>query len=216
MRERSKQSVQQTSREGQENPITRHPSEGGQGLAHQGRWSALAGGSPFSVVRRMMEDMDRFFETFGSAGNLFPGLEAPRQALGTWSPDVEVSQHDGSLTVCADLPGMRKEDIEIELQGDTLILRGQRHEEHEEQRGNVSYSERSYGSFVRTVALPTRVEPEEVDATFQNGVLRVTLQLPEESRRRRIQIHAGGAEREGRDLTTGSGDDPPQDKSAHN
>jgi len=172
MTEQSKQSLKQTSREGQDIPIQRRAAEGEQGLAQQGRWSPFAGGSPFSVVRRMMEDMDRFFENFGSATSLFPGLQGARQALGRWSPEVEVSERDGNLVVSADLPGIRKEDIDIELQDDALILRGQRNEEHEEHRGNVSYSERSYGSFVRTVAVPTGVKPDDIDASFQNGVCR--------------------------------------------
>jgi len=166
----------------------------------------------------MMEDMDRFFENFGSTSGLLPSLQGPRQAwsLGGWSPNVEVSEREGSLIVSADLPGMSKEDIDIELQDDALILRGQRNEEHEEQRGNVSYSERSYGSFVRTIALPTGVKPDDVDATCKNGVLQVTVRLPEESRRRRIQIRAGSGEQENRNLSAGTAEKPAQEKGAHN
>jgi len=165
----------------------------------------------------MMDDMDRFFENFGSASSLFPALHGARQdwALGTWAPDVEVSERDGNLMVSADLPGIRKEDIDIELQDDALILRGHRNEEHEEKRGNVSYSERSYGSFVRTVALPSAVKPDDIDATFQNGVLQVTLRLPQESSRRRIQIR-GGEEQEARNLSAGTAETPAQERSSHN
>jgi len=223
MAEQSKHSVKQTSREGQgqDIPITRRGSEGGENLSQQpqGRWSGIAsgfaGGSPFSVVRRMMEDMDRFFENFGSG--LFPSHRGAGQAwsLGTWSPDVEVSERDGNLVVSADLPGIRKEDIDIELQDDALILRGHRHEEHEEQRGNVSYSERSYGSFVRTIALPTGVKPDDVDASCQNGVLKVSVRLPQESGRRRIEIRGGSAEQETRNLP-GTAEQSAPDKSTHN
>jgi len=219
MAEQSKHSVKQTSREGQDIPITRRGPESGQGLTQQGqgRWSPFAGGSPFSIVRRMMEDMDRFFENFGSGSGLFPSLQGPGQAwsLGTWSPDVEVSERDGNLVVSADLPGIGKEDIDIELQDDALVLRGHRHEEREEQRGNVSYSERSYGSFVRTIALPTGVKPDDVDATCQNGVLQVSVRLPQESRRRRIQIRGGSSEQEARNLP-GTAEEPAQEKGTHN
>jgi len=166
----------------------------------------------------MMEDMDRFFENFGSANSLFPALHVPREtwSLGMWSPDVEVSERDGNLVVSADLPGIRKEDIDIELQDDALILRGKRNEEHEEKRGNVSYTERSYGSFVRTIALPPAVKPDDMDATFQNGVLRVTLRLPQESSRRRIPIRGGESEQETRNLSTGTAEAPAQERSSHN
>jgi len=166
----------------------------------------------------MMDDMDRFFENFGSASSLLPALHGDRQtwSLGTWSPEVEVSERDGNLVVSADLPGIRKEDIDIELQDDALILRGQRNEEHEEKRGNVSYSERSYGSFVRSIALPQAVKPDDIDATFQNGVLQVTLRLPQESSGRRIQVRGGDVEQEGRNLSAGTAEAPAQERSSHN
>jgi len=167
----------------------------------------------------MMEDMDRFFENFGSASSLFPTLQGARQlwSRGTWSPEVEVSERDRRLLVTADLPGIRKEDIDIELQDGALILRGQRNEEREEQRGDVSYSERSYGSFVRSIALPPEVKSDDIDATFQNGVLQVTLPLPQESRRRRIQISAGEeGEQQGRNLSAGASEGQVQERRAHN
>lgn len=228
MAEQARQSVSQTSDARQDVPITRRAGESGQGLAQQqeGGKAIFEGRSPFSVVRRMMEDMDRLFENFDSArsllpalqGSLLPALQGRRQgwSLGTWMPEVEVSERDGKLLVSADLPGMRQEDIDLELRDDALILRGQRNEEREEQRSNVSYSERSYGSFVRTIALPTGVKPDDVEATFQNGVLQVALPLPQESSRRRIEIRGGGAAQEARNLTSGAAEPTAQEKGKHN
>jgi len=162
--------------------------------------------------------MDRFFENFGSASSLFPMLQGAGQtwSRGTWSPDVEVSERDGRMVVTADLPGIRKEDIDVELQDGALMLRGQRNEERKEQRGDVSYSERSYGSFVRTIALPPDVKPDDIDATFQNGVLQVTLPLPQESQRRLIQIRGEEGEPQARNLSAGTTEEQSQERRAHN
>jgi HSP20 family protein len=152
----------------------------------------------------MMEDMDRMFEDFGFGGMLSPFRQSRSVAEqgggrglspfggGLWSPHIEVGEREGQLVVKADLPGVTKDDIRVELHDDALVIEGERRQEQQEQREGVSYSERSYGSFTRSIPLPQGVQPDDVDARFENGVLEVCLKLPQQQRGRSVQIKTGG------------------------
>lgn len=177
-----------------------------QGGGQLGRFGATGGVlSPFTMVRRMMEDMDRMFEDFGLGGMLSPLRQSRSIAEqgggrglssfggGLWSPHIEVGERGGQLVVKADLPGVTKDDIRVELQDDALIIQGERRQELQEQREGVSYSERSYGSFMRSIPLPQGVQADDVDARFENGVLEVCLKLPQQQQRgRTVEIKSGG------------------------
>jgi len=108
----------------------------------------------------------------------------------SWVPQVESFQRGDQFVVRADLPGLRKEDVTIEINDDTLTLQGERRDEHEEEREGVFTSERSYGSFYRVVPLPDGAIPDSAKAAFNNGVLEVTVEAPprDVSRGRRIEI----------------------------
>ena len=95
-----------------------------------------------------------------------------------WMPQIETFQRGDQFVVRADLPGMRKEDVDIELTDDALIIQGERREEHQEDREGYYRSERTYGSFYRLVPLPEGAIPESAKASFNNGVLEVTIQAP--------------------------------------
>jgi len=141
-------------------------------------------------MRRMFDDMDRLFGDFDFSSG-FPALGFSDRTL--WSPDLEVFERDDQLIVRADLPGLSKEDIDLELRDDKLVIRGQRKQEQEETREGYAYSERSYGSFAREIAIPRGISPEQVDASFENGVLELKMKLPEQSRsqRRKLEIRTG-------------------------
>ena len=113
-----------------------------------------------------------------------------------WMPQIETFQRGDQFVVRADLPGMRKEDVDIELTDDALIIQGERREEHQEDREGYYRSERTYGSFYRLVPLPEGAIPESAKASFNNGVLEVTIQAPphEVSRRRRLEISESSSE----------------------
>ncbi|WP_437315736.1 Hsp20/alpha crystallin family protein [Sorangium sp. So ce385] len=176
-----------------------------QGGGQLGRYGGAGGVfSPFTMMRRMMEDMDRMFEDFGFGGTLSPFRQSRSLAEqgggrgpssfggGLWSPHIEVGEREGQLVVKADLPGVTKDDIRVELHDDALIIEGERRQEQQEQREGVSYSERSYGSFMRSIPLPQGVRADDVDARFENGVLEVCLKLPQQQRGRTVQIKSGG------------------------
>jgi HSP20 family protein len=155
-------------------------------------------------MRSMMDQMDRLVSGFmGGSPNSYrqapagtePGLQGPRSAMGVaggsfWYPQVEVSERGGNLVVCADLPGLRKEDVQIEIHDDYLLLQGERRQEQEESQGGVYRSERSYGRFFRTIPLPEGTEPDQAKANFKDGVLEVTIPLPDREPRqgRKIEI----------------------------
>ncbi|MFL6237837.1 MAG: Hsp20/alpha crystallin family protein [Thermoanaerobaculia bacterium] len=158
-------------------------------------------GDPFGMMRSMMDQMNRLLGDFTGSGlgrSQAPGLAAPPSSAalapgmsqGFWYPQVEVAERGGNLVVCADLPGMRKEDVHLEIHNDFLVLRGERHQEQEQNEGGIYRSERSYGQFYRTVPLPDGVDPDQARANFKDGVLEVTIPLPQQEPRqgRRIEI----------------------------
>jgi HSP20 family protein len=108
----------------------------------------------------------------------------------TWSPQIEVIERDGKLLVRADLPGMKKDDVHVEAVDNTLIIQGERREERKEDREGYFVSERSYGSFYRAIPLPEGTNADNARASFRDGVLELTLDLPksQQSKSRSIPI----------------------------
>jgi HSP20 family protein len=153
-------------------------------------------GSPFSFMRRFMEDMDHLFGDFGLGTGLTSTARPSRLgSLSTraWAPQLEVFERQGQLVVRADLPGMKKDDVRVQIDNDVLTIEGERRYEHEETRAGVFHSERSYGSFQRAVQLPQGVSPESVTASFENGVLEITMPQPQaRPSARNIEVTAGG------------------------
>src|SRR5207245_93860 len=107
---------------------------------------------------------------------------------------TEVFERNNQLVVRADLPGLTKDDINVDIDDDRITIRGERQSEHEEDEKGFYRSERSYGSFYRSVPLPQGVDAEQAKADFKNGVLEITMPLPaKKSSGRRIEIGEGGA-----------------------
>jgi HSP20 family protein len=147
--------------------------------------------SPFALMRRFSEEMDQYFEQLWSGRSESGTAPASR---GLFSPPVEVSERDGQLTVCVDLPGLTKDDVHVELTDDALLITGERRSEHEERQGGMFRSERHYGTFRRQIPLPEGVNAEQATATFKDGVLQVTMPAPQRRERsRRIEIQSTSA-----------------------
>jgi HSP20 family protein len=161
------------------------------------------GGSPFSMMRNLADQMDRFFDDFvglgGSRGlrqSQPSGLQgsgqgsSPSLSQGLWYPQVEVREREGKLVVCTDLPGMRKEDVHVEVRDNALILQGERRQESEQGGESFYRSERSYGHFQRVIPLPEGVDAGQAQASFKDGVLEITVPLPQRDspQGRRIEI----------------------------
>ena len=143
--------------------------------------------SPFSLMRRMSEEMDRTMARL-------VGQASGGGGLSTWVPAIEVAEREGQLQVQAELPGMKPEDVKVEITDDALVIQGERKEEREENQGGMYRSERRYGRFYREIPLPEGANPEQARAQFNNGVLEVTIPVAEQSsKRRQIPVSSGTA-----------------------
>lgn len=144
--------------------------------------------NPFALMQRLSTDMNHMFDAFNSGG--FLGSRFGRGSEGGWSPEIEMYERDNQLIVCADLPGMKKDDIHVEITDEALVIYGERQHEFADTQDGYQRSERSYGSFYRVIPLPDDIDPEQMRASFQDGVLKITVPLPAQQRRqgRRIDI----------------------------
>ena len=155
--------------------------------------------NPFSLMRRFSEQMDRLFGDLSFGGGLASefGREFGRLADlegSMWLPQVESFERDGKLIVRADLPGLSKDDINVDITDDAIKIRGERRQEKEEDEEGYYRSERRYGSFYREILLPSGVNRDEAKASFNNGVLEITMPAAaRQSGSRRIEI-GGGSE----------------------
>jgi HSP20 family protein len=123
----------------------------------------------------------RFFDDWG---------EGPSN-LGTYWPAIDVSEREDDLLVRAELPGMTAEDIDIEVQNNALLIRGEKKDETEESGERYHYVERRSGSFQRMVQLPNEVDAEKIDASYKDGVLTITLPKSEKAKPKRISVKQG-------------------------
>jgi HSP20 family protein len=152
--------------------------------------------SPFAVMRRLADEMDRLFGAPFGASSLTPRFDLPWESReggeGAWMPSVEVAERGGKLVIRADLPGLKKEDVKVEVRDDVVCIEGERRQEREEKRKGFYRSERSYGRFYREVPLPEGIDPEQASASFKNGVLEVTMPAPPRpAKGRRVPIGEG-------------------------
>jgi HSP20 family protein len=146
------------------------------------RWLAEREGDPFSYLRHQV---NRVFDDFWGE---------PWQARGeTWSgfaPQVDVTETDKDVKVCAEIPGVEAKDIDVSVEDGTLTIRGEKKYEREENEKGQYRMERSYGSFERAIPLPVEVDEAKAKAEFKNGVLRLTLpkRPGAQSRRKKIPV----------------------------
>jgi len=162
-------------------------------LTNRGDWGDW-GASPFRAFQRMADEMDRMFEDFGLGRRWASPL---RREAGTdaWAPAIDVFQKNNEVTIRADLPGLKREDVTVDIDDDAVTIQGERKHEHEEEREGYYRTERSYGSFCRVIPLPPGSITEQAKANFKDGVLEVTMPAPPASRGRRLDIGEGAAKK---------------------
>lgn len=159
-------------------------------------FSALVSGSPFALMRQMMDDMDQLFGSWNEPRGQSVqrsnqrGGQRPVSLRNLWTPQVEVFERGNNIVVRAELPGLDRDDVDVEIEDDALILRGERHNDVEDNEEGYYRSERSYGSFYRAIPLPQGTDPNACNATFKDGVLEVTIQkpAPQASRAKKINV----------------------------
>ena len=139
---------------------------------------------PFVTFRR---EMDRMFDDFFGNG---AGALRPYQVTQGLSPAIDSDDTDKEMVVKAELPGVTEKDVEVNLAGDVLTIKGEKKAEQEEKNGDSYYMERRFGSFARSIRLPFAVKDQDVEAKFSSGVLTVRLPKPADMQKlvRRIEV----------------------------
>lgn len=131
---------------------------------------------PFAELGELRSRLDRMFDE---------SLDGREHA---WTPAIDVVREDGHLVVRADLPGIKPEDVKIEVEDDILTVSGEHTESKEEKDENYVRRERRYGSFSRSMALPAGVDAEKIKANTHDGVVEVTIPLPKEAKKEPVRI----------------------------
>jgi len=162
-------------------------------------------------IARMFEDlpapqplwreMDRMFEEYDSPAplrrrvsrlfeNFLGAFRHPRQVTtGSFIPSLDLTEHDAEYVIKADLPGIREQDVDLRIDdSNTLTVSGERREEETKQVRGYEYSERTYGSFSRSVSLPAGIDASKIEADFRNGVLEIHVPKLESTRARKIPL----------------------------
>ena len=140
----------------------------------------------------IVKEMDRMNRDF-FRGPWF-SFDWPKEFLsrignfGFQTPKIEIFEDKNDVVVKAELPGIRKEDLEVNLQENILTIRGEKKVEEEEKKKDYYYSERSYGTFERSVEIPEKVIPDSIKASFKDGILEIRLGKSEEAKRKEVNI----------------------------
>ena len=149
----------------------------------QPRYQSVVRWNPFTEMADLRREMDHIFgEFFGRT----PSKMAETEAI--WSPLVDIHETRDSFQLMVEVPGVKQEDIHVAIEGDTLILKGDRKRETEVKEDQYHRVERSYGHFERSILLPSVVDPERVKATYRDGVLEIQLPKKEEAKPKAIKV----------------------------
>jgi HSP20 family protein len=130
--------------------------------------------NPFSLLRRMQQEVNRAFSDNSSRRN---NNEDPAAAV--WIPPIELAYRDGNFIVSAELPGVDDEEIQVTTTDDAVVLRGERQFKTEQDSGGVRRTELRYGEFYRAIPLPDGANPDQAKAELRNGVLQITIPVSE-------------------------------------
>jgi HSP20 family protein len=139
--------------------------------------------SPFRHLSLLRDEIDRLFDS-----PLDALTSNSQQFLNGWLPTIDLYEDRDHLVLKAELPGMKKEDIDISLHGEVLTLSGERKEEETFDKAETYRAERFLGRFQRTLTLPVRVDASKVQASYKDGILSVTLPKAEEAKPKQIEV----------------------------
>jgi HSP20 family protein len=148
---------------------------------------ALVRWDPARELDALQGDMNRLFDGFFGRREGAAGYGSARR----WVPAMDLVETEDSLVLRADLPGLDRDDIDIEVKDGVLTVSGERNAQHETQREGYHRVERSFGRFSRSLELPKGIDPQSVSAGFEKGVLEVRMPKPEERKPTRIEIDSG-------------------------
>jgi len=137
---------------------------------------------PFGELSSLRSEMDKLWNRF-IGDRTFPSLISEE-----WNPSVDISETKDKIVVEADLPGLETKDVQVNITGNVLTIRGEKTRSNKKEEENYYHSERYHGSFQRSVPLPVEVKSEKAEATFEKGVLRITLPKVEAAKSKQIKI----------------------------
>jgi HSP20 family protein len=165
--------------------------EGGISMSKKHRALAPFSRDPFALMRQMTSDFERLFAEPGWPSFGWPMFRTASGPHATaWFPEIDVFEKDNRLVTNIDLPGMKKEDVKVEVTDGHLAISGERKSKVQDHKENFYSCEREYGTFYRAVPLPQGVKLEDIKATFADGVLEVSVPLPAiaETKMRKVEI----------------------------
>ena len=165
---------------------------------------ALIRWEPARELHTMQNEMNRLFGTFFDSAT--PG-NGRRALVRSWIPAMDVTENDNEYVLKADLPGLSESDVDVELDDNVLRISGERKSEHQESKDGYHRVERAFGRFSRSLRLPEGVTAEGVQANFDNGVLEVHIQKPEQRKPQKVAISVG---REATTIEGGEDGESPQ------
>ena len=122
-------------------------------------------------------------------GDFFPTARFGDEGLRNWKPTVDIYDHDEKITIKAELPGVDKKDIHVDVKDGVLTLTGERSYEHEVKEENYHRKERAFGKFHRSFALPKGLDPDKIDADYKDGVLKIEISKHEEKKPKKVEVH---------------------------
>ena len=140
---------------------------------------------PYREFNTLQRSLNRAF------GGMTPRERDEELSLGAWIPPVDIMEEKDRIVLTAELPGFKESDVEVQMEGNVLTLRGERKSEVEKEGRTFHRMERSYGQFVRSFTLPNNVDREHIKANFANGLLEIELPKREEAKPRQIKVTAG-------------------------
>ena len=144
---------------------------------------AITRWTPMRELMNVNEQLNRLFDDAFATMPRGADLDA-----GTWAPAVDLREEEGGFVLQADMPGMKKEDIDVHVENNILTIQGERRFESETKRDTYHRIERAYGKFTRSFALPVRVHSEGIKAAYKDGILEVSIPKAEESKPKRIAV----------------------------
>jgi len=140
---------------------------------------------PFRELTTLQDRMNRLFN------DQFSGMTRDEALTGSFVPPVDVYEDENAIQVRMEVPGIEEKDIDIQLENQVLTVRGERKFEKEEKEENFHRIERRYGSFTRSFTLPATVNPEDVSADYEKGVLKIRLAKRAEAKPKQIKVNLG-------------------------
>ena len=130
----------------------------------------------------IQREMNRMFDGF------FRGTNDEDYEISSWTPAVDIAEHDDEYLVKVELPGVNKDEVKLTLENSILTIRGEKKQEKETKKENYHRVERSYGSFQRSFTLPAAVKADKIDASYKDGILTVALPKAEEAKPKQIEV----------------------------